>query len=168
MPEPGAVARAVVGEDPLAADAVLGEPGSCPPPERRRGGGLLVPVDLAVDEASAVVDGGVDVAIARTAVAAMAIVAPAVEAPAAAVGDGADLLHVDVDELARPFPLVALHRPAAGPVPPVEAAEACSPEDYPHGGGGQVDLEGDAIGAPPAGPAQFDHPTSQVLGRAPR
>ena len=59
-------------------------------PERRGGDGLFVVEDLGVDEPGAVIEGGVDVAVAGTGVAVVAVVAAAVEPPAAAVGDGAE------------------------------------------------------------------------------
>ena len=78
-----------------------GEPGDGAVPERGGGDGLFVVEDLGVDEPGAVIDGGVDVAVAGIGVwPSVAVVAAAVEPPAAAVGDAGDLLDVDVDQLA--------------------------------------------------------------------
>ena len=63
VPEPGAVAGAVVGDDAFAGDAVGGEPGCCAAPESRGGDGLFVVEDLGVDDAGAVIERGVDVAV---------------------------------------------------------------------------------------------------------
>ena len=64
VPESGAVAGAVVGEDSLNLDSVVGVKGGGTSPEGGSGQNLLVVVDLGVDEASTVVDGGVQVAVA--------------------------------------------------------------------------------------------------------
>ncbi len=64
-PGAGAVAAAVVRQDALDGDARAGEVGVGPLPEAGRGFLALVGQDLAVGEAGVVVDGGVDVAVAR-------------------------------------------------------------------------------------------------------
>ncbi len=72
VPEPGAVAGAVVGDDPLQVDAdasgtrlrLVRQNAGC-------GDGLLVVEDLGVDDAGAVIDRGVQVAVADPAVAAL-------------------------------------------------------------------------------------------------
>ena len=79
-------------------------------PEPDGGDGLFVVVDLGVDEPGAVVDRGVDVAVADLLESFVVVVAASVEPPAATVGDATDLLHVDVDQLAWAFTLVAAHR----------------------------------------------------------
>ena len=61
-----------------------------------------------------VVDGGVDVVIARTANGGRADAA-AVQAPATAVGDAPDLLHIEVDQRARVVVFVAVGTGSGGP-----------------------------------------------------
>ncbi len=77
--------------------------------ESHRGGGFLVREGLGAGESGVTVDGGVQVDIATAAgfpldaVRVFGLVAAAaVDSPSATVGDPADLLHVDVDQVARP------------------------------------------------------------------
>jgi hypothetical protein len=63
VPEPGFVAGAVVGDDAFTVDADRPIPSGGPAPESGCGCGLLVVVDLGVDDAAAVIDGGVEVAV---------------------------------------------------------------------------------------------------------
>jgi hypothetical protein len=65
-------------------------------------GGLLVGVDLGVGDAAVVVDGDVDELVAALLVPAAPVVCGArpVQAPPAAVGDAAELLDVDVRQVA--------------------------------------------------------------------
>ena len=96
----GAVAGAVVGEDPLDLDAVSVVVGDGATEEAGSGRGFLVGEDLGVGEAAVVVDGDVDVLPAL--VVAAAVVAAAGDAAGDAVagpGDPAELLDVDMDEL---------------------------------------------------------------------
>jgi hypothetical protein len=92
VPEAGLVAGAVVGEDALAGDASQREPQGGSLPERGGGDGLFVTENLAVDEPGAVIEGGVDVAVAGTCMAVVIVVAPAVQTPPAAGRDRAQLL----------------------------------------------------------------------------
>src|SRR4051812_2593508 len=88
------------------------------------GGGGLVGVDLCVGERGVVVDGAVHVLVADPRPASGAAVRLAVaaqDAPPAAVAEPADLLHVDVDQLAGPGPLVAANQLAGRAVQPGEA-----------------------------------------------
>src|SRR4051812_47480131 len=63
-PEAGPVAGSVVGEASLDSDAAGREPVVSAVPELGGGGGLFVVEDLAVGDSGAVVDGGVEVAVA--------------------------------------------------------------------------------------------------------
>ena len=92
----------------------------------------------------------------------------AVHAPAAAGGDRGDLLHVDVDELAGPFALVAANR-LLGPV--ARSPRSSRPSPSPrrmrlHRRGGQADLVRDAVRAPPALAAQPHHPPATRARRS--
>ena len=71
------------------------------------------------------------------------------EAPAAAVGDAADLLHVDVDQLAWAIALVAVDgRGVRRPITTIEAAAARGVEDPLHRRGGEAGLVREVIRAP--------------------
>ena len=106
VPQPGAVAGAVVGDDTLTVDADRPVPGRSPCPEAGCGGGLFVVEDLGVGDAGPVVDSGVDVAVTDTGMAPVRVVASSMETPATAIGDPGNLLDIDVDQLARRVPLI--------------------------------------------------------------
>ena len=80
----------------------------------------------------------------------MAVVAAAVHPPTTAVGDGGDLLDVDVEHVAGPAPLVTLgQRPRARrSITAIETADTGGPQDRLHRRGGQPDLERDVCRAP--------------------
>src|SRR5512132_3761126 len=108
--DPSAVTGAVVGEDPLDLDPVPSVVGDGPAQEGDCGDGLLVAEHLRVGEAAVVVDRDVHVLPAdRVAPPARAIregalvmrVRAAADALAGAALDPAELLDVEVDELAR-------------------------------------------------------------------
>src|SRR4051794_16028748 len=101
------VVLGVVGDDPLDGDAVAGVEGCGAGEEAGAGGALLVVEDLGVGQPGVVIDGGVDVVIAQPSGAARADTA-AVGAPATAIGDAAELLHVDVHQGAGPVVFVAV------------------------------------------------------------
>lgn len=103
VPQSGSVAGPVVGDDSLAGDTDRGVPPSSSGPEPGSGRGLFIGVDLGVDDASAVVDGRVQIHVAGTRVTAVAVLASAVHPPAATVGDGGQFLDVDMDQLTRVF-----------------------------------------------------------------
>jgi len=112
----GHVAGAVVGEDRLDGYAVAGKEHARSVQEGGRGCGFLIVEDLGVGESAVVVDGDVDVLPADGAAKPTAVIAAApVEVLAAehmfasAALDPAELLDVDVYELARPRALVT-HR----------------------------------------------------------
>ena len=99
--------RAVVGEDLIHAHVVGPEPVLGPPPEPHQGLGGLVVVGLDVGDARVVVDGDVQVRVAHRAplgaIGALRLLrAAAMHAPAPAWGDLADLLDVEVHQLAGP------------------------------------------------------------------
>ena len=75
---------------------------------------------------------------------------PAQEPVAATSGDIAELLDVDVDQVAGLAVLVAADRLAGCPVQVTEAADAAADQDGMDGGGGQPDL-----GAIWAGPSRW-------------
>lgn len=108
----GAIAGTVVGQDALDGDALGGKGGDGALPEPGSGVASFVVQDLGVDHSGAVVQGGVEVAVADAAVTTSAVLgAPAVHAPPAAVTDAGELLDVHVGQLTRSFPLVALRSP---------------------------------------------------------
>ena len=77
---------------------MLGEEAGCLDQEVGRGGGLLIGQDLAEGDPGAVIDRRVDVVIADAS--APGPIGPAVDAVAATIGDAAEFLDVDVDQLA--------------------------------------------------------------------
>src|SRR5439155_12159621 len=129
---------AVVGEDPLDADAMPSEEGERAPQEADRGRSLLVGEHFRVGEAAVVVDCDVDVFPADGEVASpggvddspVGVAADAADPFAGAVLDPTQPLDVDVDELARPQLLVAdrLLEPD-----PAELAHPGAGEDRRHG-----------------------------------
>lgn len=113
LPGAGDVGRAVVGEDrPDGLEAVRGEEDQRSFHVLDGGDGPLVVVALDVGQAAVVVDGGVEVRVAGLLVGLPlghqgGLGVSAVGTPSAAVGDLADLLHVDVEHVARGAVLVA-------------------------------------------------------------
>jgi hypothetical protein len=129
---------------------------------------LLVGEDLAVGETAVVVDGGVDVRVADSArpVLAPAGGGPSVGLVAPADGDTAQLLHIDVHQLARAAALVAADDPPGGAVEVVQAVEVVAGQDPVDGRGRQAEAPGNAIGAGLVGPADAAHLRLGALGRA--
>jgi hypothetical protein len=72
---------------------------------------------------------------------------------AATSGDGAQLLDVDVDQVAGLAMLVAADRLAGGPVQVTEAADAAADQDGVHSRGGQPHLGSDLGRPEPLAPA---------------
>ncbi len=105
-PVMAAVRRAVVGHDPLDPHALTREPGDRALQERHRAGLALIRQHLAVGQARGIVDADVH---GLPAGAALAIPAVAGNAMADRL-DPPELLGVDVEQLARPFALVAHDR----------------------------------------------------------
>src|SRR5215212_6949881 len=98
------IAGAVIREDALDADAEAAEEGDRAAEEAGRGRALLVGEHLDVGEPGGVVDGDVDELPTDPAAPRSAVAVDAV----AGTADLAQLLDVDVNELARTRPLVAV------------------------------------------------------------
>src|SRR5271169_21457 len=134
----GEVGGAVVGEQPFDLDAVAVVKHDSALQKRDRGCGLLVAEDFGVGETAVVVDADVDVfpadAVAPLAttvgvgrvVVLMQTVAPAL---AGAALDPAELLDVDVDELARPRAFVANRLLESKPAQPPHPRAGQDPRD---------------------------------------
>jgi len=103
----GSIAGSVVGHHGLDLDAGVGEEraGASPEPGGRLA--ALVAEDLRIGESAAVIDGVVQEGVPHPAVAIATPVGPAEHPVTAAVRDAAELLDVDVDELAGLGLLVA-------------------------------------------------------------
>jgi hypothetical protein len=129
-PQETAVAAAVVGQDPLHSHAAVGEPGDRVAKHRGRCLLGLVVVDLGIGDPGVVIDHGVDERGPELGFAGgglqprpvpgrlpvrEALLATQIS-PATAVGDVAELLDVDVDEVAGALMLVAANRFASGSV----------------------------------------------------
>ncbi|GHB79659.1 hypothetical protein GCM10010377_82140 [Streptomyces viridiviolaceus] len=100
-----------------------------------------------------VVDGGVDVVEAHAAAPGPADLA-AEDFVASAVGNPAEFLHVDVDELAGPPAFVAADDLSGGPVQVGQPVQAVAGQDPVGGRGGQAQDRAEAGGAEFAGLAQ--------------
>jgi hypothetical protein len=123
----GAVCVAVVGHQPLDPDPEGGEVGDRAAQEADRGRGFLVLEHLDVGEPRGVVDRDVNVLPADPAAPTAPVAVHAVPGPA----DPAELLDVDVDELARPRLLVPVRRLER--LQPPQLAEPDSGQDPRHG-----------------------------------
>jgi hypothetical protein len=82
----------------------------------------------------------------------------AVDLPASTSGDTAELLDVEVDQLARPGHLDTADRGPGGAVQVVEAIEPAASQDPVDGGGRHLHDAGDAGWAKTLPPAQRDDP----------
>jgi hypothetical protein len=151
-----AVAAAVVGQHPLDDHAAVGEPGLGSSQEPGCSLPPLVEVDLGIGKAGMIIDRGVDEPMAdqwivMAAAPAAGPVGPAVppsagpaqEPVAAPGGDVAQLLDIDMNEVAGLVVLVAAHRLAGRPVQMGETADPAADQHGMHGRGGQPDLRGD-------------------------
>jgi hypothetical protein len=150
-----------IGHEPLDADAQCREVGAGAFEEGADASGALVGEHLRVGEAGAVIDADVQELPAGATGAGGAI---AVDAVAGAL-DAAELLDVDVDELARCGPLVAAG--GLGGARGRQAAEAAAAEHRPHRALRHAQHQGD----PGAGEAQLAQGADRLLhllGRAPR
>ena len=144
------VAGSVVGHHSVDGDAVVGEPLVGSECEPGCGDCLLVVEVLDVGEAGVVVDGGVDVVVAKSgsflAGAVRAPVGPAVasslllsqSSPSATIGDPAQLFDVDVDQLTRSRLLVAADHLSGGSVHPPEPVQPVTHQDSPNRRGRHV------------------------------
>jgi hypothetical protein len=78
-----------------------------------------------------------------------------VQPPAATARDRGEFLHIDVDQLTRPFPFVTPHRlSVGGPVAAIESRAPFGAQNALHRRRRDADLERDAVRAPTAFPAQ--------------
>jgi hypothetical protein len=104
-----AVGGAVIGHDPLDADALTAEPRQCATEKPDRALLFLVRQDLAVRQTRGVVDANVQ-CLPADAVVPIDRARPASGDAVADTGDAPELLGVEVDQLARAFALVAHDR----------------------------------------------------------
>jgi hypothetical protein len=128
---------------------MAGEEGDSPGPEGGGGDALLVIEDLGVGQAAEGVHGGVHEGVADVALTScpgMGPGGPAVDPPPATAWYAAELLDVDVDQLAWSRPLHAPDRRPCGSIQTVEAVEAVA-----HQHRGRVS----------DGPAPFNPPAEQ-------
>jgi hypothetical protein len=84
---------------------------------------------------------------------------PAQEPVATPSGDVAQLLDIDVDQLAGTLMLIAADRLAADPVQLGQATDAAADQHGMHRGGSQPDLRSDLGRSQSLGPAEMDDPT---------
>jgi len=162
---PAAVARPVVGHHPLDGHAHRGERLDRPPEEPDAGGALLIAEDLDVGHPCRVVDG--DVAVLPSELLRVVVAGVLAGDPVARPIEAAQLLDVDVDELARVAPAVAVGRLRRLESP--QAVQADAPEHDAHRGGRHSELSGDARSGPAQAAELLDErlPLGRGLGRAP-
>ena len=130
VPEAGLVTRAVVGDDAFAGDSVSITERSGSRPESGRGGALFVVEDLGIDQPGSVIERGVDEPIADlTTPRRFACVSTPAGAMSAAIRDRGDLLHVHVDQLARPVALITTNWCRGRPVTAIEPADPFDMKD---------------------------------------
>lgn len=128
-----AVAGAVVGQDALDGDPGLAEEVLRPGPERGGGLFLLIGEDLAVGQAGIVLNGVVEIAVAP-ANTVLAADLTAQHLMAATVGDVAELLDIDMYQVAWCGVLVASDDASRGAVQVRQAGDSVSAEYSVHGG----------------------------------
>ena len=119
------IGKGVIGHDSLNDDAMSPEEGLGSSPKGRTGGPALIGEDLGVGQAGVVVDGRVDVREANPALTFLAWTrrsAPS-NLVTASLRDLAQFLHIDVNELAGPVPLVAADLPATLAIYMAEAVQ---------------------------------------------
>src|SRR5690606_3270949 len=173
-PEDGAVAVAVVGEDPLDRDALLGEPGDGTIEEGDAVGGVLGAGELAVREPAVGVDRGVDVGVAEPLLAhrPVAGAGPAELLVPAAWWHPGELLDVDVDQLAAAGGLDAAHRPPRRAAHPCQPVQPVTHQHPVHRRSRHPDDPGETCPAETAGLAQRDeaplHPGRGLRRTRPR
>ena len=114
-----------------------------------RGGGLLlIGEDLAVGQAGAVIDRGVDVAVPGPRAGLTSGRAAEGLVPAA-VGDVAEFLDVDVDQVTRRLVFGAANHVSGGAVGPGQPVEPVADQNPVHGGRVQTQQAGDTRRSPP-------------------
>ncbi len=153
----GFAAGPVVGQDAFDDDPGTGVVGLGALPEGGGGFLLLVGQDLAVGEGGVVVDGGVDLPVTGSGLP-FASRRPAEDFVAASVGDVAELLDVDVDELAHAFASVAAYDVAGRAVKIGSDGQAEPGQDPVHGRGRQVQQMSDAGRSPAPQDHDLDDP----------
>jgi hypothetical protein len=167
-----AIARAVVSQDPLDRHVVRFEELLRSAPELDRGVALFVGVDLAVGQSSVRVDRGVHERISQSGSPGVAVAQPsgvAIYAPAATARDPAQLLDVDVDELARITRLDTANDPPSHAVHPRQPVLVVADQHSMHSRGVHSENAAQAGWAELARLAQRDDPpfhTSWGLMRA--
>jgi len=148
------VAGTVVSLDGLDGDPELTEPAVRSLPERSGSVTFLVRKDFAVGESGVAVDRGVHERVSDLGGPMLHDVASPVGAPPTARWDPSELLHVDLDELARPVldDLSADHCPR-GAVHPDQPVQALAAQHSMHRRGRHPDDPRNARGTELAGPA---------------
>ena len=155
--------------------AAGGEPGHGPAQHGDRGGGGLIVVDLGVGDAGVVIDGGVHERSAdlragcrRACRCAVAVALSAAEVtPAAAVGDVAELLHIDVQQCAGMIVFVAADRLTGRPVEVGEPIQAAADQHRVHRRGRHTQPGADLHRPEPFAPSQVhDRPHERLRGPA--
>jgi len=139
-------------------------------PEPGTGLGPLVAQDLHVGQSGVVIDRGVQVVVAASTRVGPTIggaSGPALGPVTAILGDPAELLGVQVDQVAGPWVLVAADRPAGWAVQPGQPVHSVADQDAVHGGGRQTKPGGDAGRAEPFTPAQPEDALLEVGGGPP-
>src|SRR5690625_315 len=111
----GAVAAAVVGQDPAHGDPGIVEEGVGPLPESGGGVFALVFQQFAVGQPRVVVDGGVDVTVPGPTLAVELALGSVEEVVIVKVGDAARLFDVHVHQIARSLVLVSAWTPRVRP-----------------------------------------------------
>ena len=118
-------------------------------PERGGGRALFVVEDLGVDDPAAVIERAVEVAVAGVAMPAAGVGAPTMDTPATTSGDPREFLHIDVDQLAGPFPLITPDlRSVGGPITSIETTAPRGAQDRAHRRRRHPELMSDVIGTP--------------------
>jgi hypothetical protein len=165
-PVPGAVGRAVVGQDPLDGHTAGREPVHRAVQDVDCSGGFLVIADLGIGDPGVVVDDRVDergpeqraavfvAGLVRCRGAVPAALDASDLAPAAAVGHVAEFLDVDVEQVAGCGVFIAADRFPADPVEVAEPVEPAPHEHRVHGRGGQAEPVTDADRSESSFPAQ--------------
>src|SRR5215212_7070983 len=129
--------------------------GTAPEPGRRSGPAR--PQDLHIGQAGVVIDGGMQVVVAASTPVDATVdgaSGPAADTVAATCRDAAELLGVQVDQVAWPWVLVAADRPPGGAVQPGQPVTAMTDQDPVDGRGREVQPGGDASWAETLTPAQ--------------
>jgi len=174
--EAAPVGEVVVGQDAFDDDAPGTEPGFGSAPEGGAGGAGLIGEDLGVDEAAVVVDGAVEVGVADagSAPGPGGGRGPAQDPVAAAGRDLAQLLDVNVDQLAGPGTFVAADRRGGGSVHVREPVEVITDQHPVDRRGRDAEVDREAVGADLVGAAtpadldlgRFGDPQGRLAGSA--